>query len=119
MKLQLAYCAACQRTHAPGDHAAKVTDARNATVTQRVTPAPTVTPQRNAQPIDVTQPVTGFVLPPVLDAMASAESARLGLSVADWICKVFRQSLKPQPSSNAERQAAYRERAKARAGVVQ
>ena len=93
MKLQLTYCAACQRTHAPGDHAAKVTDSRNATVTQ---------------------PVTGFVLPPVLDAMARAESARLGLSVADWIGKVFRQSLKPQTASNAERQAAYRARKHAR-----
>lgn len=113
-------CKACQADHSPLDscsvarrkreHAAKVTDARNATVTQPVTPSPKVTQQRNAQPIDVTQPVTGFVLPPVLDAMARAESARLGLSVADWIGKVFRQSLKPQPASNAERQAAYRAR---------
>ena len=129
-------CKACQTEHNPLEScgvarrkrgfAARHAAGAPVMVTAGVTQSSKVTGNRHlvtqsspAQPFDVTLPVTGFVLPPVLDAMARTESTRLGLSVEEWIGKVFRQPLKPTPVTHAERQAAYRDRAKARTGVVQ
>ena len=98
-------CGVARRRH---EYASKVTDERHAVVTEPVTHGKKVTRPRNAATIDDVAP--GYVLPPVLEAIARSESERLGLSIEDWTGKVFRQPIKSEPIPHAERQAAYRAR---------